>query len=94
MTDAMRDRARNSTTAAGLQNVEAHRADATALPFADASIDVVSSNCVLNLVPEKDKAVTEIPRVLRPSGRLQLPDIVLHGQLGEDVRRNIDLWTA
>jgi ubiquinone/menaquinone biosynthesis C-methylase UbiE len=94
MTDAMCDRGRNSATAAGLQNVEVHRADAIALPFPDASVDVVISNGVLNLLPEKDKAFTEIRRVLRPSGRLQLADIVLDGELGEDVRRNIDLWTG
>ena len=94
MTEAMRDRARASAAAAGLQNVEVHRADATALPFPDASVDVVISNGVLNLVPEKDKAFAEIRRVLRPGGRLQLADIVLDAELGEDVRRNIDLWTG
>jgi arsenite methyltransferase len=94
MTEAMRDRARDSAAAAGLTNVEVHRADATALPLSDGSIDVVISNGVLNLVPEKDKAFAEILRVLRPGGRLQLADIVLDAELGEDVRRNIDLWTG
>ncbi len=94
MTEAMRDRARASAAAAGLRNVEVYRADATALPFPDASVDVVISNGVLNLVPEKDKAFAEIRRVLRPGGRLQLADIVLDAELGEDVRRNIDLWTG
>lgn len=94
MTETMRDRARASAVAAGLTNVEVHRADATALPLPDASVDVVISNGVLNLVPEKDKAFTEIHRVLRPGGRLQLADIVLDAELGEEVRRNIDLWTG
>ncbi len=94
MTETMRDRARASAVAAGLTNVEVHRADATALPLPDASVDVIISNGVLNLVPEKDKAFTEIRRVLRPGGRLQLADIVLDAELGEDVRRNIDLWTG
>ena len=94
MTEAMRDRACASAAAAGLRNVEVYRADATALPFPDASVDVVVSNGVLNLVPEKDKAFAEIRRVLRPGGRLQLADIVLDAELGEDVRRNIDLWTG
>ncbi len=94
MTEAMRDRARASAAAAGLRNVEVYCADATALPFPDASVDVVISNGVLNLVPEKDKAFAEIRRVLRPGGRLQLADIVLDTELGEDVRRNIDLWTG
>jgi len=74
--------------------VEVHCGDATALPLADASVDVVISNGVLNLVPEKGKAFAEIVRVLRPGGRLQLGDIVLDAELGEDVRRNIDLWTG
>ena len=94
MTEAMRDRARSSAANAGLTNVEVHRGDATALPLADASVDVVISNGVLNLVPEKERAFTEIRRVLRPGGRLQLADIVLDAELGEDVRRNIDLWTG
>jgi arsenite methyltransferase len=94
MTETMRDRARGSAVAAGLTNVEVHRADATTLPLPDASVDVIISNGVLNLVPEKDKAFTEIRRVLRPGGRLQLADIVLDAELGEDVRRNIDLWTG
>jgi len=94
MTEAMRDRARVSAAAAGLTNVEVYRADATALPLPDVSVDVVISNGVLNLVPEKEKAFIEIRRVLRPSGRLHLADIVLDAELGEDVRRNIDLWTG
>ena len=94
ITEAMRDRARVSAAAAGLTNVEVHRADATALPLPDVSVDVVISNGVLNLVPEKEKAFIEIRRVLRPGGRLQLADIVLDAELGEDVRRNIDLWTG
>jgi arsenite methyltransferase len=94
MTEAMRDLARVSADAAGLTNVEVYRADATALPLLDVSVDVVISNGVLNLVPEKEKAFIEIRRVLRPSGRLQLADIVLDAELGEDVRRNIDLWTG
>ena len=94
MTEAMRDRARNSAAAAGLTNVEVYRADATALPLPDASVNVVISNGVLNLVPEKEKAFAEIRRVLGPGGRLQLADIVLDAELGEDIRRNIDLWTG
>jgi SAM-dependent methyltransferase len=94
MTEAMRDRARASAAASGLTNVEVQRADATALPLADASVDVVISNGVINLVPEKEKAFAEIRRVLRPGGRLQLADIVLDAELGEDARRNIDLWTG
>jgi len=94
MTEAMRDRARGCAAAAGLGNVEVHQGDATALPLSDATVDVIISNGVLNLVPEKEKAFAEIRRVLRPGGRLQLADIVLEAELGEDARRNIDLWTG
>lgn len=94
MTEAMRDRARGSAAFAGLTNVDVHQADATALPLPDASVDVVISNGVLNLVPEKERAFAEIRRVLRPGGRLQLADIVLDAELGDEVRRNIDLWTG
>ncbi len=94
MTEAMTDRARCSAIAAGANNVEVHKCDATALPLSDASVVVVISNGVLNLVPEKEKAFAEIFRVLRPGGRLQLADIALDVELSEDVRRNIDLWTG
>ena len=94
MTEAMRDRARRSAAAIGLTNVEVYDADATAIPLEAASVDVVISNGVLNLVPEKEKAFQEIRRVLCPGGRLQLADIALDVELGEDARRNIDLWTG
>jgi arsenite methyltransferase len=93
MTEAMRDRALSCAAAAGLTNVEVYRADATALPLLDASIDVVISNGVLNLVPEKDKAFYELWRVLRPSGRLQLGDIVLNAPLSAEARGDVGLWT-
>jgi SAM-dependent methyltransferase len=93
MTQAMRDRALGSAVAAGLTNVEVHRADATALPLPDASIDVVISNGVLNLVPEKDKAFAEIWRVLRRGGRLQLGDIVLDAPISAEARGDVGLWT-
>jgi len=94
MTEAMRDRASGSAAVAGMTNVEVYLADATAIPIQDANVDVVISNGVLNLVPEKEKGFQEIHRVLRPGGRLQLADIALDEELGEDARRNIDLWTG
>jgi len=93
MTKAMRNRARDSAATAGLANVETYCADATALPLPDAGIDVVISNGVLNLVPEKEKAFAEIWRVLRPGGRLQLGDIVLKAPLSADARGDVGLWT-
>jgi arsenite methyltransferase len=94
MTDLMVERARQSAQAMGLSQVEVRKGDATALPVADASIDVVSSNGVLNLVLEKERAFAEILRVLKPGGRLHLADIALDMELPEDARRNIDLWTG
>lgn len=93
MTEAMRDRALTSASTAGLRNVTVHCADATSLPLLDASVDVVISNGVLNLVPEKDKAFAEIWRVLRPGGRLQLGDIVLDAPISADARGDVGLWT-
>jgi SAM-dependent methyltransferase len=94
MKEAMIERARQSAESAALRQIEIRKGDATALPIADGSIDVVSSNGVLNLVPEKDQASGEIVRVLKPGGRLHLADIALNVELPEDARRNIDLWTG
>jgi ubiquinone/menaquinone biosynthesis C-methylase UbiE len=94
MTDLMVERARKSAEAVGLGQVDVRKGDATALPVADASVDVVGSNGVLNLVPEKERALAEILRVLKPGGRLHLADIALDVELPEDARRNIDLWTG
>jgi SAM-dependent methyltransferase len=94
MTDAMIERARKSAGAIGLRQVEIRKGDATSLPVADGTIDVVSSNGVLNLVPEKERAFAEIVRVLKPGGRLHLADIALDVELPEEARRNIDLWTG
>jgi SAM-dependent methyltransferase len=94
MTDAMIERARKSAATVGLRQVEVRKGDATALPIADCSIDVVNSNGVLNLVPEKELCFGEIVRVLKHGGRLHLADITLDVELPEDARRNIDLWTG
>ena len=94
MTDLMIERARKSAAAVSLGQVEVCKGDATALPVADESVDVVSSNGVINLVPEKERAFSEILRVLKPGGRLHLADIALDVELPEDARKNIDLWTG
>jgi len=94
MTEAMRQRARSAAAEAGLQQVNVRGGDATALPVPDASVDVVISNGVLNLVPEKGKAFAEIVRVMRPGGRLQLADIVVEAELSEEIRSNVELWTG
>ena len=94
MTAAMRERALAGASAAGLTNVEVHDGDATRLPMGDASVDIVISNGVLNLVPSKSAAVHEIARVLKPGGRVQIADIVIAEVLPESALRDIDLWTG
>jgi arsenite methyltransferase len=64
------------------------------LPIEDSSVDVVISNGVLNLVPEKEQAVTEIARILRPGGRAHIADIIIGESLPDAARREIDLWTG
>jgi arsenite methyltransferase len=93
MTAAMRERARRGAEAAGIHNVDVRDGDATHLPVDDASVDVVISNGVLNLVPEKERAVREIARVLKPGGRVQIADITIGEVLPESAIRDIDLWT-
>lgn len=94
MTTEMRERARAGARECGLGHVEVLEGDATNLPLDDASVDVVISNGVLNLVPEKERAFAEIARVLRPGGRLQIADIVTGVELSDAIRRDIDLWTG
>ena len=94
MTSAMLDRARASADAMGLDNVAVHEALIESLPLADASVDAVISNGVIDLVPDKDAVLDEIDRVLRPGGRLQLADVVIHREVSEDARKRIDLWTG
>ena len=94
MTADMRERARAGARQCDLRNVDVLEGDATHLPVEDASVDVVMSNGVLNLVPEKDRAFAEIARVLRPGGRLQIADIVTGVELSEAIRRDVDLWTG
>jgi SAM-dependent methyltransferase len=94
MTAAMRQRAMAGATAAGLTNVEVRDGDATRLPLDDATVDIVISNGVLNLVPDKPAAVREIARVLKPGGRVQIADIIIGEALPESALRDIDLWTG
>jgi len=94
MTEAMAARARAGAKSAGLDNVEVRIGDAMALPLDDASVDVVISNGVLNLTPDKSVAYREVFRVLRPRGRFLYADIALGAELSEATRRDIDLWTG
>ncbi len=94
MTDAMAARARRGAHTAGLENVEVRGGDAIALPVDAETADVVMSNGVLNLIPEKEIAVREMHRVLKPGGQLLLADIALETAVSDEARRDIDLWTA
>jgi arsenite methyltransferase len=94
MTPSMLERARASAAEMRLANVEVHESLIEALPLGDASVDVVISNGVLDLVPDKEVVLDEIDRVLRPGGRLQLADVVIHHEVSEDARKRIDLWTG
>jgi ubiquinone/menaquinone biosynthesis C-methylase UbiE len=94
MTEAMRRRAQQGAAACGLDNVDVRDADATGLPVDDCTVDVVISNGVLNLVPNKERAVAEIARVLRPGGRVQIADIIIGEVLPDSALRDIDLWTG
>lgn len=95
MTDAMRELTNEAAKEAGLiEVVEVRAGDAEALPVEDGSVDVVISNGVLNLTTDKGKAFSEIVRVLKPGGRMQLADIVMEKDLSEKDRSNIDLWTG
>jgi SAM-dependent methyltransferase len=94
MTESMLARARESASAMDLHNVEVHQSLIESLPVEDASVDVVISNGVIDLVPDKDAVFGEIDRVLRPGGRLQIADVVIHKEVSEDARARIDLWTG
>jgi arsenite methyltransferase len=94
MTTPMLDRARASADEMALENVELHESLIESLPLEDSSVDVVISNGVIDLVPDKDAVFDEIDRVLRPGGRLQVADVVIHHEVSEDARKRIDLWTG
>ena len=94
MTPAMLAQARASAQKMGLANVALHEALIESLPIEDASIDVVISNGVIDLVPDKHAVLDEIDRVLRPGGRLQVADVEIRHEVSEDARKRIDLWTG
>jgi arsenite methyltransferase len=94
MTSTMLESARDSAHTMGLANVELHESLIETLPLEDASVDVVISNGVIDLVPDKDAVFDEIDRILRPGGRLQLADVIIHHEVSEDARKRIDLWTG
>jgi arsenite methyltransferase len=94
MTSSMLERARASAREMGIEYLALHESLIETLPLEDASVDVVISNGVIDLVPDKDAVFDEIDRVLRPGGRLQIADVVIHTEVSEDARARIDLWTG
>jgi arsenite methyltransferase len=94
MTPEMLAKARSAATTMGVANVEFVEGEAERLPFADASFDVVISNGVIDLVPDKDAVFAELYRVLAPGGRMQIADVTIQNPVSEEGRRKIDLWTG
>ncbi|HEU4367996.1 MAG TPA: methyltransferase domain-containing protein [Methylomirabilota bacterium] len=94
MTEGMLERGRDNVALTGLRQVEYRQGFAEALPVADAVADLVVSNGVINLSPDKDAVFAEAFRVLKPGGRLQIADIVVHKDIPPAGREDIAIWTA
>ncbi len=94
MTDAMLERGRENVGVTGLRQVEYRKGLAEALPVEDASVDLVISNGVINLTPDKAKVFREVFRALKPGGRLQIADIVVHRDIPPAAREDVAIWTA
>src|SRR5438445_8613517 len=92
MTDEMLDLARENQRKAGVPNVEFLKGELESIPLPEGSVDVVISNCVINLSVDKDRALAEAFRVLRPGGRLAVCDVVVRGPVPADIRRSAELW--
>jgi len=94
MTDEMLALARENQRKAGATNVEFLKGAIEAVPLPDNSVDVVISNCVINLSSDKDRVLREAFRVLKPGGRFAVSDVVVRGEVPADVRRSMELWVG
>jgi len=94
MTPAMLDKAAAGAQEARIANIEFHEGLAESLPVSDGSIDAVISNGVINLCPDKVAVMQEVNRVLKPGGRIQIADIVVHKEVPQDAKDDIDLWSG
>ena len=94
MTDEMLALARDNQQKAGATNVEFLKGTIEAIPLPDQSVDVIISNCVINLSTDKDAVLREAFRVLKPGGRFAVSDVVVRGEVPADVRRSMELWVG
>ena len=94
MTAEMRDKAQAAATEMGFEHVEVREGYAEELPVADATADAIISNGVVNLCPDKQQVFREMYRVLKPGGRLQIGDILVHLEVPQDAKDDIDLWSG
>jgi arsenite methyltransferase len=94
MTDEMLALARENQRKAGVENVEFLKGEIERIPLPDAAVDVVISNCVINLSADKDRVLREAFRTLKPGGRFAVSDVVVRGEVPPDVRRNMLLWVG
>ena len=94
MTDEMLALARDNQRKAGVTNVEFLQGDIEHIPLPDASVDVIISNCVINLASDKPRVLREAFRVLRPGGRFAVSDVIVRGEVPPEIRRSVELWVG
>ncbi len=94
MTDEMLALARENQRKAGVQNVEFLKGEIENIPLPDDSVDVIISNCVINLSGDKDRVFAEALRVLKPGGRFAVSDVVVRGEVPAEIRRSMELWVG